>query len=171
MSRRTGTVASATLLSTIVIGGLGTAPSARAEGNPINGTYIATSVGEWARTNEVYRDEATVRSTWTITSSCATFQECSGQVTSDQGWSAPITEHDGSLWYVRRDVPNWEHCPDGTAATGHQTYQFSYAGPDGLVQLGSKTLAGWDKTIGPSGACGVNRWLVVEMPFRLDKIA
>jgi hypothetical protein len=167
--RSISTAASATLL--LVIGGLATAPSARAVGDPINGTYIATSVGEWAKTNEVYKDEATVRSTWTITSSCTTFQECTGQVTSDQGWSAPMTVHDGSLWYVRRDVPNWEVCPDGTAATGKQTYQFSYAGPDGLSQPGSKTLAGWDKTIGPSGACGVNRWLVIEMPFRLDKIA
>ncbi|MGH3634493.1 hypothetical protein [Mycobacterium sp.] len=166
---RMGAAASATLV--LVIGGLGTAPPARAVGDPINGTYIATSLGEWAKTNEVYRDEATGRSTWTITSSCATFQECSGQVKSDQGWSAPITIHDGALWYVRRDVPNWEQCPDGTAATGQQTYQFTWVGPDGLAQRGSRTLAGWDKTMGPSGACGVNRWLVVEMPFRLDKIA
>jgi hypothetical protein len=28
-----------------------------------------------------------------------------------------------------------------------------------------------DKTVGPSGACRVNRWLVINMPFRLDKIA
>lgn len=169
--RSISTLASATLMATVVIGGLSTAPSARAVGNPINGTYIATSVGEWAKTNEVYRDEATVRSTWTITSSCATFQECTGQVTSDQGWSAPIIVHDGVQWHVRRDVPNWEPCPDGTAATGQQTYSFAYTGPDGFQQPGSRTLAGWDKTIGPSGACGVNRWLVVEMPFRLDKIA
>jgi hypothetical protein len=156
----------------MVIGGLGTAPSARAEGNPINGTYIATSVGEWAKTNEVYRDEATVRSTWTITSSCTTFQECSGEVTSDQGWSAPITVNDGSEWYVRRDVPNWEVCPDGTAVTGSQTYMFYFVGPDGKTQPGgSPTLTGFDKTVGPSGACGVNRWLVIMMPFRLDKIA
>jgi hypothetical protein len=171
MSRPIGTAAGATVMAAIVIGGLGTAPSARAEGNPINGTYIATSVGEWAKTNEVFRDEATVRSTWTITSSCWTFQECSGEVTSDQGWSAPITVHDGSLWYVRRDVPNWEFCPDGTAVTGHQTYFFAFAGQDGKAQPGSSTLAGYDKTVGPSGACGVNRWLVIMMPFRLDKIA
>jgi hypothetical protein len=79
--------------------------------------------------------------------------------------------HDGSLWYVRRDLPNWEVCPDGTAVTGRQTYTFAHVGPDGLQQRGSPTLAGRDKTVGPSGACGVNRWLVVEMPFRLDKIA
>jgi hypothetical protein len=168
--RSMGTVSSATLMATMVIGGLGMAPSARADGNPINGTYIATSVGEWAKTNEVFHDEATVRSTWTITSSCETAQDCSGQVTSDQGWSARLYTHDGTLWYVRRDVPHWEECPDGTAVTGQQTFTFTPAGPDGLVQQGSSTLAGQDKTIGPSGACGINRWLVVQMPFRLDKI-
>lgn len=169
-------VASATLMATVVIGGLGTAPSAWADGNPINGTYIATSVGEWAKTNEVFHDEPTVRSTWTITSSCATYQDCSGQVTSDQGWSAPLYMHDGVLWYVKRDVPNWEQCPDGpvtgggSAATGQQIFTFTAVGPDGLQQPGSSTLAGLDKTVGPSGACGQNRWLVVQMPFRLDKI-
>jgi hypothetical protein len=154
----------------MAFGGLGIAPSARAEGNPINGTYLATSVGEWAKTNEVYRDEATVRSTWRITSSCTTYDDCTGQVTSDQGWSAPLTIHDGSLWYVRRDVPNWEFCEDGTAVTGRQTFTFTPVGPDGMVLRGSPTLAGQDKTVGPSGACGMNRWLVVSMPFRLDKV-
>jgi hypothetical protein len=170
ISRWMGTVSSATLMATIVIGGLGTAPSARADGDPINGTYIATSVGEWAKTNEVFHDEATVRSTWTITSSCETAQDCSGKVTSDQGWSARLYTHDGTLWYVRRDVPHWEACPDGTAVTGSQTFTFIPVGPDGLVQQGSSTLAGLDKTVGPSGACGINRWLVIQMPFRLDRI-
>jgi len=178
MSRTIGAVSSATVMASVVIGGLGTAPSARADGNGINGTYVATSVGEWAKTNEVFHDEATVRSTWTITSSCQTAQDCSGQVTSDQGWSAPLYTHDGQLWYVKRDVPHWEACPDGTAVTGRQTFSFVPVGPDGMVarangsvDTGSQTLAGLDKTVGPSGACGINRWLVVQMPFRLDKIS
>lgn len=169
--RSMGAVANATLMATIVIANLGTPPSARADGNPINGTYIATSVGEWAQTNTVFRDEATVRSTWTITSSCSNAEDCTGQVTSDQGWRAPLTMDDGTLWYVRRDVPNWEVCEDGTAVTGHQTFFFSAVGPDGMPIPVSSTLAGLDKTIGPSGACGMNRWLTIEMPFRLDKIA
>jgi hypothetical protein len=157
-------------MALVVTGALCGAPSAHAESYPLNGRYIATSVGEWAKTNEAYNDEPTVRSTWTISSSCTTFQDCSGQVVSDQGWSAPLTIHDGSLWYVRRDVPNWEQCEDGAAVTGRQTFSFTPVGPDGLLLRGSPTLAGKDKTVGPSGACGVNRWLVVEMPFRLDKI-
>ena len=170
--RSMGTLTSATLLAAMVTGALGTAPSARAadDGDPINGTYIATSVGEWAETNRSFHDEPTVHSTWTVTSSCASAQDCTGQVTSDQGWSAPLVKHDGSVWYVRRDVPNWEVCTDGTAATGHQVIYFVPVGQDGMVQAGSSTLAGMDKTTGPSGACGMNRWLVIEMPFRLDKL-
>ena len=171
--RSMGTLASATLLAATVTGGLGTAPSARAgdDGDPINGTYIATSVGEWAETNRSFHDEPTVHSTWTVTSSCANAQECTGQVRSDQGWSAPMIKHDGTLWYVRRDLPNWEVCTDGTAATGHQVIYFVPVGQDGMPQPGSSTLSGMDKTTGPSGACGMNRWLVVEMPFRLDKLS
>ncbi|MGC2654272.1 MAG: hypothetical protein WA317_11890 [Mycobacterium sp.] len=170
--RSMGTVASASLLAAMVTGGLGAAPSALGsdDGDPVNGTYIATSVGEWATTNESFHDEPTVHSTWTITTSCTTAQDCSGQVTSDQGWSAPLIKHDGTVWFLRRDVPNWESCPDGTAATGHQVIYFIPVGQDGMVQHGSSTLAGQDKTTGPSGACGANRWLVIAMPFRLDKL-
>ena len=35
-----------------------------------NGRFTATSDGVWAKTNDVFHDEATVTSTWTITSSC-----------------------------------------------------------------------------------------------------
>ena len=44
------------------------APTAAASGDDwgLNGTYAATSIGNWAQTNDVYRDEATVRSKWTI---------------------------------------------------------------------------------------------------------
>lgn len=30
-------------------------------------------------------------------------------------------------------------------------------------------LTGFDETTGPSGACGVNRWLNVRMPFTLTR--
>jgi hypothetical protein len=91
---------------------------------------------------------------------------------SDQGWSAPISMGDGLMWYVRRDVPNWERCQDGTAFTGQQTFYFYPVDPEGSgeYQLGSPVMAGKDKTIGPSGACGQNQWLGIELPLRLDKI-
>ncbi|MDT5407958.1 MAG: hypothetical protein QOG14_178, partial [Mycobacterium sp.] len=125
---RVSTIAGAILLASMMIGDLGWAPSARADGDPINGTYRATSVGEWAKTNDAFHNQATVTSTWTITSSCSNAQECTGQVRTDQGWSAPLYMHDGTMWYVKHDVPNWERCPDGTAFTGQQTFTFFPAG-------------------------------------------
>ncbi|GFG74595.1 hypothetical protein [Mycobacterium botniense] len=171
--RSTGTVATAMVLVGTVFGVFGMASTARAttkEDVALNGTYRATSIGDWAKTNDQFHNEATVTSIWTISSSCTTFEECTGTVTSDQGWSAPIYTHDGALWYVKRDVPNWETCPDGTSYTGKQTFYFIPVNSNAEAQIGSPTLAGKDKTVGPSGACGQNKWLTVELPFRLDKI-
>jgi hypothetical protein len=170
--RSVGAITTAMLMAATAFGGLATAPSARASTDdvPINGTYRATSIGGWAKTNDQYANEPTVTSTWTIRSSCTTFLECTGTMTSDQGWSAPLYTHDGTIWYVKRDVPHWERCPDGTAYTGHQTYYFYAVNSEGMTQLGSPTLAGKDTTIGPSGACGQNQWLEIELPLRLDKI-
>src|SRR5262249_53529772 len=79
------------LLAAAAIGGMGTATAEPDINNPaINGTYLATSNGDWARTNDSYHDEATVRSTWTITSTCPTPTSCYGTVVSDQGWTAKI---------------------------------------------------------------------------------
>jgi len=173
--RSAGTIASAILLPVNVFSGLGTAPTAQAttkDDVAINGKYRATSIGNWAKINDQYNNEATVTNTWTISSSCANFQECTGTVTSDQGWSAPLYMLDGIMWYAKHDVPNWERCEDGTAYTGQQTFYFyPVDSSNGSFQLGSPTLAGKDKTVGPSGACGQNHWLDIELPLRLDKLA
>jgi hypothetical protein len=168
--RSIGVIAGATLLAAAV-GGPG-AGAARADVNhpAINGTYTATSNGEWARTNDVYHDEATTRSTWTISSSCTDPLTCSGTVTSDQGWTAPMSFISGT-WFVKRDLPNWEQCWDGTAATGHQIYRFYPVDENGSLVAGSPMLVGEDATTGPSGACGWNLLLVIRMPFKLVKIA
>jgi hypothetical protein len=173
--RPLGTVATAMLLATSAFGLLGPASMARAttkDDVAINGTYRATSIGNWAKINDQYNNEPTVVSTWTISSSCTNFQECTGRLTSDQGWSAPIYMLDGLMWYAKHDVPNWERCEDGTAFTGQQTFYFYPVDPagSGEFHLGSPTLAGKDKTVGPSGACGQNQWLDIELPLRLDKI-
>lgn len=172
--RLDGTIATATLLAASAFGALATAAPGHTttkEDVAINGTYRATSIGDMAQTNDQYRNEATVVATWTITSSCETFQECTGTVHSDQGWTAPLVMHDGTMWVVKHDVPNWEHCTDGTNVTGQQEYYFYPVDSNGQVQIGSPVLAGRDKTIGPSGACGVNKWLHIEMPLRLDKLS
>src|ERR1700758_3516939 len=116
--RSVRTLTTATLVAATVFGGLGTAPTARAttkEEVAINGTFRATSIGDWAQRNDQYFGEPTVYQTWTISSTCETFQECHGTVTSDQGWTAPTYMLDGQMWYVKRELPNWERCQDGTA--------------------------------------------------------
>ncbi|MEY8014609.1 hypothetical protein [Mycobacterium servetii] len=151
-------------------GGVAIAPSAWAYDPAINGTYTATVVGEWARTNQVFHQEEMARSTWKITSSCTTAQDCAGQVVSDQGWTAPLKMHDGMVWWVKRDIPNWETCPDGTPNVGHDVIYFYPSDPEtGENKFGSPVLAGREHTTGPAGACGTSAPLYIEQPFRLDK--
>jgi hypothetical protein len=165
-------IAGVTAVAVTGVGALGTPPSvcASEDGLALNGTYIVTSNGDWAKTNDSYHDEVTVTSSWTITSSCSNPVDCNGQVVSDQGWTAPIV-HNSDAWIVERDLPNWEHCPDGTAATGHLRYRFWPVDDTGYVVPGSPTLAGEERTTGPSGACGINKLLVIRMPVRLDKVS
>jgi hypothetical protein len=128
---------------------------------PFTGTYTAFSDGQWAQTRHSYHDEASVTSSWTVTSTCADYLDCTGQVRSDQGWSGPAVCKSG-MWTVTHDVPNWEPCHDGTAVTGQQKFLFR-------SQTDLAKFEGWDTTLGPSGACGVNQWLVITMPFTLTK--
>jgi hypothetical protein len=160
------TTAGAGLLTATTV--LGFAVAAPADATvcdpPLSGTFTAVSDGQWAKTNDSYHDEATVTSTWTVTSTCANFLDCAGTVTSSQGWSADV-QCGAGLWKVRRELDNWEPCADGTAVPGHQMYAFSsdITNPANYV--------GWDKTVGPSGACGKSYWLNVNMPFKLIKMA
>jgi hypothetical protein len=172
--RSVKTLTTATLVAATVFGGLGTASPAQAttkEEVAINGTFRATSIGDWAQRNDQYFGEPTVYQIWTISSTCVTFQECHGTVTSDQGWSAPLYMLDGAMWKVKREVPNWERCADGSAFSGQQTFFFFPVNDNGGYQVGSHTLSGKDKTVGPSGACGQNQWLDITMPLRLDQLS
>lgn len=168
--RRSGLLTSATAVAAAAIVSVGNpAPAQAADDWGLNGTYTATSNGEWARTNEVFRDEASIRGIWTITTACSYPTECTGTVTSDWGWSAPIYQKAG-VWYVKRTVENWQPCPDGTAAPGLQIFRFSPATPDGSrTDPTSSTLVGEDQTTGPSGACGISKPLFINMPFKLVK--
>ncbi|MBE1551130.1 hypothetical protein GGC64_005190 [Mycobacterium sp. OAS707] len=157
-----------------VIGSVEPTTSAYASnfGVELNGTYRVISNGDWAKSNEVFLDEKTVVQTWTVTSSCTSPIMCTGTVTSDQGWSAPMRTT-GDYWSVDRIVENWMPCPDGTAAAGAQNFKFwgwdpvnSYRNLK-IVDL----LAGKNRTVAASGACGVNRPLVIELPMRLEKVS
>lgn len=146
-------------------------PASASEDWGLNGTYSATSNGEWAKKNEVFRDEAVVRATWTVSTQCSYPTECTGTVRSDQGWDAPIYRT-GGVWYVKHNVARWEPCPDGTAADGLQVFRFVPTVADGSqTDQSSDMLVGEDQTTGPSGACGISRPLFISMPFKLVKIS
>lgn len=152
-------------------GMLNSAPAAASDEWALNGTFTATSNGEWATTNEVYHDEKSVRAIWTISTTCSYPSECTGTVTSDQGWTAPIYQT-GGMWYVKHTVPDWMPCQDGSTSPGLQVFRFIPITPDGAsTDPSSNTLAGEDQTTGVSGACGISLPLFINMPFKLVKQA
>jgi hypothetical protein len=157
-----------------VLGSLGLATPASASnyGVELNGTYRMISNGDWAKTNDVFIDEATQVQTWTFSSSCESPIRCSGTVTSDQGWTAPMT-NTGDYWLATRVVDNWEPCPDGTAAPG--TQRFWFWGSDPIASQRSTKirdlLAGRVRTQAESGNCGINKPLVIEVPIRLEQLS
>jgi hypothetical protein len=149
----------------ILVSGWFAAPAgADPEEFALNGRFTAISDGQFAKTNERRRDQVTVVSTWTITTSCRTASDCSGHMSSDQGWVAEVT-YTEPLWYVTRRLPGWLRCADGSSADGQQTFKFFEDRFDEPV------VRGWDNTLAPSGACGVNKVVNVEMPFKLIPLA
>ena len=162
-------VSTAALTAAVLAAAL-TAPQAHASNTwGLNGTYTATSNGEWARSMDVFHDERSVRAIWTITSQCSYPTECTGTVTSDQGWTAPIYQTGGE-WYVKHVVPRWMPCYDGSTADGYQVFRFRAVTPDGDMQdPTATTLVGEDTTTGASGGCGRNLPLFIAMPFKLVK--
>lgn len=136
----------------------------------LNGVYTATSNGEWARKNEVFYQQASLRSTWTISTECSYPGECAGTVDSEWGWSAPIYAKSG-VWYVKHTVEDWIPCPDGSTAPGLQVFRFKAMTPEGgMSDPASTTLVGEDLTTGVSGACGVSKPVYINMPFKLVKV-
>ena len=150
----------------------GAVPTAAADSlGAINGVFTAVSNGEWARTNEVYRAEQTVVSTWTVSTSCSMYNVCEGQLSSDQGWTSAIATTSG-MWHVRRALPDWLPCTDGSSAPAEQSFRFYPIDiRNGQLMMGSDTFTGVDRTVGVGGACGVNTPKVIEMPFRLTRQA
>lgn len=158
-------IAAATVIATIV----DTPSAGAADGWALNGRYTATSNGEWAKTNDIFHDEPSIRSTWTIDTTCSYPTECTGTVVSDWGWRAPIYQT-GGVWFVKHVVDNWQPCPDGTATAGLQVFRFAPTNPDGdTVDAASTVLTGADETTGISGSCGRSRTLFISMPFKLVK--
>ncbi|SCX22177.1 hypothetical protein SAMN02799620_03204 [Mycolicibacterium fluoranthenivorans] len=145
-------------------------PAHADSGFELYGSYRVVSNGDWAKTNEVYMDEKVVISTWTFSSSCADAQTCTGTVTSDQGWTAPLQYH-GSRWIVDRTIDDWEPCGDGTFSPGRQRFQFFGTDANGQIDRNNMTtLQGYERTIGVSGACGISQPLVIQIPVTLHRL-
>lgn len=158
------------IAATALIAGVAVAPPAHAAEWALNGTFTATSNGEWARSNDIFHKQNSVRAIWTISSQCSYPTECTGSVTSDQGWTAPIYQTGGE-WYVKHVVPQWIPCPDGSSADGFQIFRFKRMTPDGdTTDPSSSTLIGKDATTGPSGACGRSLAIIITMPFKLVQV-
>jgi len=158
------------LLAAALLGGVAAAPTQAAGGWALNGTFTATSNGEWARSNDIFHKQSSVRAVWTVSSQCSYPTECTGTVTSDQGWTAPIYQTSGE-WYVKHVVPRWIPCADGSTADGLQVFRFRAMTPDGsTTDPTSDTLVGEDATTGPSGACGRSLAVHITMPFKLARI-
>lgn len=145
------------------------APAGASDEWGINGTFAVSSNGDWAKINSRYENQPTVRNTWTISMTCTSPTDCAGTVTSDGGWTAPIYTTNG-FWYVKRVVPNWRYCEDGSPIDGLQVIKFYPVNQVGMAAISSNEYTGQDKTVGPSGSCGRNQPPVVEMPFYMKKI-
>lgn len=170
--RSIGTTAGAALMTAGMFLGCGAAIPAHAapEETALNGTYQATSDGVWAKLNHQMHDMEVVTSVWTISSTCISPKECTGQVTTDQGWTAPITLNWGQ-WLVNHDVQDWQRCSDNSTFPGHRQYKFHQINRNDIyAKVGVGDMEGYEWTTGPSGACGNNAWTMVEMPFTLVKI-
>jgi hypothetical protein len=171
--RGVGVLTGAAATAFTVVGSLGAASPAHASnyGFEINGTYRVISNGDWARTNEVYMNEKTVVETWQVTTTdCVSPWECHGAVSSDQGWSAPL-KWSINHWLVDREIPNWQPCPDGTAATGYQKYYFYGRNEYGMDDGNPNLLGGDVVTKSPSGACGINKQLIIKLPLRVERVS
>jgi hypothetical protein len=155
-----------------VLGSLGVAPSAQAYdwGIDISGTWRVFSDGEWARTNQVKFKRPSVLETWTVNVACVSPLECSGEVTSDLGWTGTARLDD--VWYIEHDVPNWKPCPDGTFAMGHQKFMVWGVDPvnEQRITRNFTSIAGRNITHAASGACGINNPTVIELPVFMEKL-
>ena len=183
-SIRPGTVRLTSMSAVKVIGGVAATaiaalaslivpPSAHAKtfGVELTGTYKVSSDGEFAKTNDVFMDQQSVVETWTANTSCISPIECTGQVTSDGGWTGSARLD--NFWYIEHDIPNWLPCSDGTFAPGHQMFILWGIDPataEGITE-NIKYFAGRNVTKTSSGACGINKPVVIEMPVVVEKLS
>jgi hypothetical protein len=103
-----------------VIGTAAVFAAAVAQAVAINGTFTVFSDGQWAQTDQSYHDEASVTQTWTVTSTCTTYQDCTGHLTSDQGWSSDNLVYMSGRWksYPDQNLVGWDQTLGPSGACG-----------------------------------------------------
>lgn len=172
--RGVGLAAGAAVIA--VAGSLSTATPAYADdfGVALNGTYRVMSDGEWAKRGmapgggDVFFDQQTVIETWTVTSSCVSPIECTGEVKSDRGWTGTLRLDD--FWFVDHDIADWIPCPNGTFAPGHQKFiLWGFVPAKNERNFNTDFLVGRNVTKSPSGACGRNQPMVIELPVKMER--
>jgi hypothetical protein len=131
-------------------------PKPTAPGSPLNGTYTATTDNDKRTVNGLPTPTSNDVSTWTITSECAADDTCSGQVTNDQGWTAPA-EFAHGRWTVKLDRPDAVQCPNGPSVAATVAYSFD-----------ARTLTGRATTVNAMGSCGPGQ-VVIQAPWALVK--
>ena len=108
--------------------------------SPSTGRIKSRPIGDLAKINRQFNQEAVVTTTWTISSDCTTFEECTGTVHSAQGWTAPMYMHDGLMWYVKRERARLGKVPGRYRIHRAAGILFLSGGPDGKrCVLGSPT--------------------------------
>ena len=160
----------AAALSVVIALGVFVAPQAHAGDMALNGRFLATSNGDWAMTNDVYRDEASVRSIWTIAMTCTNVLTCAERSTVTSA-GAPKSPRPTGNTSSSETFQTGSHAPTAAeTVTGHQRYRFFPVDDNGAIRPGSRVFAGFDKTSGESGGCSLNEKLEIEIPFRLEKL-
>lgn len=121
----------------------------------LDGTYTATTDNGKRTVNGLPTPLPNETSTWTVTSQCSG-DTCTGQVKSDQGWTAPATFAHGR-WTVTFDRPGAVTCPSGASVAATVAYSFDV-----------RTLTGIATTVNAAGSCGPGQ-IVGQAPWALVK--
>ena len=162
----------AAALSVVIAISVFVAPEAHADDMALNGRFLATSNGDWAMTNDVYRDEASVRSIWTIAMTLR--QRPHVQRNRRQRHRLDRRNHHDQR-RIRRQARAAELGAAAPTAAEEPSPAISGTASfplgDGGAQLpGLAGVRRIRQDVGESGGCSLNDKLEIELPFRLEKL-
>ena len=146
--RAMGGAAGAAATVIAVIGSLVTAASAQATdyGVALNGPYRAFSNGEWAQTSAGPNGAG------------------GAMVYIDQPSKM-------ETWTVTSDCISPIECTGEVRSDAGWIGSLKFNGDSWRVDRDIPNWVGWERTMGPSGACGYNKPIVTQLPVRLEKMS